>query len=108
MQIGSAVDGGAIDGRFRIPFAGRFHERLHIATRQYARLVREWVKSIGLDPTSSGTHSMRRAKVARIYRKTGNLRAVQLVLGHAKMDSTVQYLGVGLEDAPAISVAVEI
>ena len=50
---------------------GRFHERLHISTRQYARLVREWVKSIGLDPTSYGTHSMRRTKVAYIYRKTG-------------------------------------
>ena len=87
---------------------GRFHERLHISTRQYARLVREWVNSIGLDPTSFGTHSMRRTKVAHIYRKTGNLRAVQLLLGHAKMDSTVRYLGVELEDALVISEAIEI
>ncbi|HCE71554.1 tyrosine-type recombinase/integrase [Ruegeria pomeroyi] len=87
---------------------GRFHERLYISTRQYARLVREWVKSIGLDPTSFGMHSMRRTKVAHIYRKTGNLRAVQLLLGHTKMDSTVRYLGVEHEDAPAISEAVEI
>jgi integrase len=87
---------------------GRFHERLHISTRQYARLVREWVQSIGLDPTSYGTHSMRRTKVAQIYRKTGNLRAVQLLLGHTKMDSTVRYLGVELEDALAISESVEI
>ena len=87
---------------------GRFHERLHISTRQYARLVREWVKSIGLDPTSYGTHSMRRTKVAHIYRKTGNLRAVQLLLGHTKMDSTVRYLGVEIEDALAIAEAVEI
>ena len=87
---------------------GRFHERLHISTRQYARLVREWVQSIGLDPTSYGTHSMRRTKVAQIYRKTGNLRAVQLLLGHTKMDSTVRYLGVDLEDALTIAESVEI
>lgn len=87
---------------------GRFHERLHISTRQYARLVREWVSSIGLEPGSYGKHSMRRTKVAQIYRKTGNLRAVQLLLGHTKMDSTVRYLGVELEDALAISEAVEI
>lgn len=87
---------------------GRFHERLHISARQYARLVRDWVKSIGLEPSAYGTHSMRRTKVAQIYRKTGNLRAVQLLLGHTKMDSTVRYLGVELEDALSISEAVEI
>lgn len=87
---------------------GRFHERLHISTRQYARLVRDWVKSIGLEPSAYGTHSMRRTKVAQIYRKTGNLRAVQLLLGHTNMDSTVRYLGVGLEDALAIAESVEI
>ena len=86
----------------------RFHERLHISTRQYARLVREWVKSIGLEPSAYGTHSMRRTKVSQIYKKTGNLRAVQLLLGHTKMDSTVRYLGVELEDALVISEAVEI
>ena len=87
---------------------GRFHERRHISTRQYARLVRKWVTSIGLEPSAYGTHSMRRTKVAQIYRKTGNLRAVQLLLGHTKMDSTVRYLGVELEDALAIAEAVEI
>ena len=87
---------------------GRFHDRPHISTRQYARLVRLWVQSIGLEPSAYATHSMRRTKVARIYRKTGNLHAVQLLLGHAKMDSTVRYLGVELEDALAISEAVEI
>ena len=51
---------------------------------------------------------MRRTKVTQIYKKTGNLRAVQLLLGHAKMDSTVRYLGVELEDALAISEAIEI
>lgn len=92
----------------RYLWPGRFHDRPHISTRQYARLVREWVSSIGLEPSSYGTHSMRRTKVAQIYRKTGNLRAVQLLLGHTKMDSTVRYLGVELKDALAIAEAVEI
>lgn len=70
--------------------------------------MREWVSSIGLEPSAYGTHSMRRTKVAQIYRKTGNLRAVQLLLGHTKMDSTVRYLGVELEDALTIAEAVEI
>lgn len=87
---------------------GRFHERLHISTRQYARIVRGWVTSIGLEPFAFGTHSMRRTKVTQIYKKTGNLRAVQLLLGHTKMDSTVRYLGVELEDALAISESIEI
>lgn len=87
---------------------GRFHDRPHISTRQYARMLKEWVISIGLEPSAYGTHSMRRTKVAQIYRKTGNLRAVQLLLGHTKMDSTVRYLGVDLKDALAISESVEI
>ena len=87
---------------------GRFHKPLHISTRQYARLVRGWVESIGLAPSAYGTHTMRRTKVSQIYKKTGNLRAVQLLLGHTKMDSTVRYLGVELEDALAISEATEI
>jgi integrase len=61
-------------------FPSRFHDRPHISTRQYGRLVRDWVASIGLEPSGYGTHSMRRTKVAEIYRKTGNLRAVQLLL----------------------------
>ncbi|MEP0941971.1 MAG: tyrosine-type recombinase/integrase [Rhizobiaceae bacterium] len=87
---------------------GRLHEPDHISTRQYARIVKEWVASIGLEPNAFGTHSLRRTKVAQIYKKTGNLRAVQLLLGHTKMDSTVRYLGVDLEDALAISESVEI
>lgn len=87
---------------------GRFHDRPHISTRQYARMLKDWVNSIGLEPSAYGTHSMRRTKVAQIYKKTGNLRAVQLLLGHTKMDSTVRYLGVDLEDALAISENVEI
>jgi site-specific recombinase XerD len=92
----------------RYLWPGRFHDRPYISTRQYARLVKGWVSSIGLEPSSYGTHSMRRTKVAQIYRKTGNLRAVQLLLGHMKMDSTVRYLGVELEDALAIAEAVDI
>lgn len=77
----------------------RIHERPHISTRQYARLVRDWVTAIGLEPSGYGTPSLRRTKAAQIYRKTGNLRAVQLLLGHTKVDSTVRYLGIELEDA---------
>ncbi|MEM7561358.1 MAG: tyrosine-type recombinase/integrase [Planctomycetota bacterium] len=86
----------------------RFRGRPHVSTRQYARMLKGWVQSIGLEPSAYGTHSMRRTKVSQIYRKTGNLRAVQLLLGHTKMDSTVRYLGVELEDALAISESVEI
>ncbi|KZK81594.1 Tyrosine recombinase XerC [Pseudovibrio sp. Ad13] len=87
---------------------GRFHDRPHISTRQYGRMLKEWVLSIGLEPSSYGTHSMRRTKVAQIYKKTGNLRAVQLLLGHTKMDSTVRYLGIDLEDALSLSEKIDI
>ena len=66
------------------------------------------MSSIGLDPSGYGTHSLRRTKAAQIYRKTGNLRAVQLLLGHSKVDSTVRYLGVELEDALSIAEKIEI
>ncbi len=91
---------------FLIP--SRFHDRPHVSTRQYARLVRDWVSAIGLDPSAYGTHSLRRTKAALIYRKTGNLRAVQLLLGHTKVDNTVRYLGVELEDALSISEKIDI
>lgn len=84
----------------------RFHDRLHMSTRQYARLLREWGSSIGLEVSSYGTHSMRRTKVAQIHKKTGNLRAVQLLLGHTKMDSTVRFLVIEVDDALAISEAI--
>ena len=71
------------------PWPSRFHDSPHLSTRQYARILRDWVTSIGLEPSAYGTHSMRRTKVAPIYKKTGNLRAVQLLLGNTKMDSTV-------------------
>ncbi|KZK95104.1 Tyrosine recombinase XerC [Pseudovibrio sp. Ad46] len=87
---------------------GRFHDRSHISTRQYGRMLKEWVLSIGLEPSSYGTHSMSRTKVAQIYKKTGNLRAVQLLLGHTKMGSTVRYLGINLEDALSLSEKIDI
>lgn len=71
----------------------------HLSTRQYARIVDRWVKSIGLDAHLYGTHSMRRTKAALIYRRTKNLRAVQLLLGHTKLESTVRYLGIEVDDA---------
>ncbi len=74
-----------------------------MSTRQYARLVSEWIASIGLDPNLFGTHSLRRTKATLIYRCTGNLRAVQLLLGHTKIESTVRYLGIEVDDALAIS-----
>lgn len=90
------------------PWPGGFHERLHISTRQYARIVRDWVTSLGSEASAYGTHSMRRTMVTQICRKTGNPHAVQLLLGHTKMDSTVRDLGVELEDALAIAQAIEI
>ena len=89
-------------------FPSRLHSSPHLSTRQYARLVHGWVSAIGLDPSGYGTYSLRRTKAAVIYRKTGNLRAVQLLLGHTKIDSTVRYLGVELEDALSIAEKIEI
>ena len=86
----------------------RFDAPDHFSTRQYARLVKDWVASIGLESSAYGTHTLRRTKAAQIYKKTGNLRAVQLLLGQTKMDSTVRYLRVELKDALAISESVEI
>jgi integrase len=79
-----------------------------MTARQYARLLSEWLIAIGLDPHIYGTHSLRRTKATLIYRRTGNLRAVQLLLGHSKIESTVRYLGVDIDDALAISEQVEI
>jgi len=80
-------------------FPSRIHDSLHLSTRQYARIVNDWVEEIGLDPTSYGTHTMRRTKPTLIYRRTKNLRAVQLLLGHTKLESTVRYLGIEVDDA---------
>ena len=79
-----------------------------MTTRQYARLLAEWLTSVGLDPHLYGTHSPRRTKATLIYRRTGNLRAVQLLLGHTKIESTVRYLGIEVDDAIAIAEQVDI
>jgi site-specific recombinase XerD len=65
----------------------------------YAPIVHAWVESAGLESSAYGTHSMRRTKAAQIYKKTGNLRAVQLLLGHTKLESTVRYLGIEVDEA---------
>ena len=80
-------------------FKSRNRVSSHLSTRQYARRVNAWVRDIGLDPAEYGTHSMRRTKATLIYRRTKNLRAVQILLGHTKMESTIRYLGIEVNDA---------
>ena len=89
-------------------FTGHRGKDRCLTTRQYARLVSKWVSLAGLDPSSFGTHSIRRTKATLIYRKTGNLRAVQLLLGHTKVESTVRYLGIEVDDALAIAEQVDV
>jgi integrase len=89
-------------------FPSRIDSSDHLSTRQYARLVHKWIALSGPNGTSYGTHSMRRTKVVQIYRKTGNLRAVQLLLGHTKLETTVPYLGIEVEDALTMSEQLEI
>lgn len=80
-------------------FANRLDSSRHLSTRQYARIVDAWVREIGLNPAAYGTHTLRRTKASLIYRRTKNLRAVQLLLGHTKLESTVRYLGIEVDDA---------
>ena len=89
-------------------FPSRIDRSRHLSTRQYAKLLKGWVEDIGLDPTAYGTHSLRRTKATLIYRRTKNLRAVQLLLGHSNVESTVRYLGIELDDALAIAEQTEI
>jgi integrase len=89
-------------------FAGRRRSGHCMTTRQYARLLSEWIATIGLDPKLFGTHSLRRTKATLIYRRTGNLRAVQLLLGQTKIESTVRYLGIEVDDALAIAEQVDV
>ena len=89
-------------------FPSRIHGSPHPGTRHYARIVDGWVKDLGLDPAEYGTHSMRRTKATLIYRRTKNLRAVQLLLGHSKLESTVRYLGIEVDDALEIAEQTEI
>ena len=89
-------------------FPSRMERSKHLSTRQYSRLVERWIRSIDLPRSSYSTHSLRRTKATLIYRKTGNLRAVQLLLGHSKIDSTVRYLGVEVEDALALAESIDL
>lgn len=89
-------------------FPSRIHGSPHLGTRQYARILDNWVIELGLDPADYGTHSIRRTKATLIYRRTKNLRAVQLLLGHSKLESTVRYLGIEVDDALEISEQTEI
>lgn len=97
--------GGTLD---EFAFPSRVDRSDHLSTRQYARLVDEWVMGIGLRKENYGTHSLRRTKASLIYKQTGNLRAVQILLGHTKIESTVRYLGVDIEDALALAEGTEI
>ena len=97
--------GGALDD---FVFSSRIDHTDHISTRQYARLVDEWVTEIGLRREDFGTHSLRRTKASIIYKQTGNLRAVQILLGHTKIESTVRYLGVDIEDALRLAEGTEV
>ena len=89
-------------------FPSRIDYLGHLSTRQYARLVDEWVSIVGLDKREYGTHSMRRTKASMIYKATGNLRAVQILLGHTNIENTVRYLGVDVDDALTLSERTEI
>jgi integrase len=84
-------------------FPSRTHQSPHISTRQYSRIVDSWIDLIGLDHHDYGTHSLRRTRATLIYRRTKNLRAVQLLLGHTKLESTVRYLGIEVDDALEIA-----
>ncbi|BAL26891.1 putative tyrosine recombinase XerD (plasmid) [Azoarcus sp. KH32C] len=89
-------------------FPSRLHDSPHVSTRQYARIVAQWVTAASLDPAAYGTHSMRRTKATLIYKRTKNLRAVQLPLGHSQLESTVRYLGIEVDDALEISEQIKI
>jgi len=89
-------------------FPSRVKQSPHISTRQYARIVKSWVARIGLIPGNYGTHSLRRTKATLIYKRTKNLRAVQLLLGHTKLESTVRYLGIEVDDALEMSEQTEV
>lgn len=97
--------GGTVDD---YAFPSRVDHSHHMSTRQYARLVDEWVAAIGLRSSDYGTHSLRRTKAAMIYKATGNLRAIQILLGHTKIENTVRYLGVDIEDALLLAERTEI
>jgi integrase len=89
-------------------FPSRSRRGAHLSTRQYARIVKRWVALVGLDPRGYGAHSLRRTKATLIYRRTKNLRALQLLLGHSRIESTVRYLGVEVDDALELAEQTEV
>jgi integrase len=89
-------------------FKSRLRHSQHLSTRQYARIVDAWVSEIGLDPSAYGTHTLRRTKATLIYKRTKNLRAIQLLLGHSKLESTVRYLGIEVDDALELAEQTEV
>ena len=101
LKVANKRPGEFLFASYRAPERG-------MTTRQYARLVSDWIGGVGLDPRLFGTHSLRRTKATLIYRRTGNLRAVQLLLGHTKIESTVRYLGIEVDDALAIAEQVDV
>jgi len=106
-SIETWIDGARLsDTGFLFP--SRLHSSQHLSLRQYSRILGKWVREAGLDPTMYGTHSMRRTKATLIYRQTKNIRAVQLLLGHSKLESTVRYLGVDIDDALEISEQIDV
>jgi integrase len=107
VSIATWIDKAHLSARDYL-FPSRVVDGGHITTRQYARIVASWVESIGLNPAAYGTHTMRRTKVTLIYRQTKNLRAVQLLLGHTKLESTVRYLGIEVDDALKIAEGTEV
>ena len=97
---------GRVPGQYLFP--GRADDEAHLTARQLSRLLKHWLMAVGLDPALYGTHSLRRTKATLIYKRTGNLRAVQLLLGHTKIESTVRYLGIEVDDALEIAESVEV
>ena len=97
---------GRVPGQYLFP--GRADDEAHLTARQLSRLLKHWLMAVGLDPALYGTHSLRRTKATLIYKRTGNLRAVQLLLGHTKIESTVRYLGNEVDDALEIAESVEV
>jgi integrase len=97
--------GGSIEDYI---FPSRVNYMGHLSTRQYSRLIDEWVTVVGLDAREYGTHSMRRTKASLIYKATGNLRAVQILLGHSNIENTVRYLGVDVDDVLTLAERTEI
>jgi integrase len=110
-QTRAAVEAWIAKGRLdagQFLFPSRLRRSPHISTREYARIVKAWVARIGLNPGDYGTHSLRRTKATLIYQRTKNLRAIQLLLGHTKLESTVRYLGIEVDDALAMSEQTEV